>query len=101
MTIPPDLLASQPFVVVLLMVACATLWGLWLKERDKCGLAQEARNTEGKTAADALMEQKVLNVQSVSRIDLLEYQRDEARRQLDRCQAILDGRPPVSPERVR
>jgi hypothetical protein len=75
-TLPPEL------VLVILAAAfgaIGTLFGLWSRERD-------AHNTDSLAAAAALYDQKILNERSLSTIQVREMERDQARRDADRCE---------------
>lgn len=78
--IPPELLeaGSNPLLTLLLIVVIGAMWRFWTAERKE-------RSATDALAAQALMDQKVLNERSLAKIDFLVFERDQFKNQLDRC----------------
>jgi hypothetical protein len=83
MAIPPELLTQQNIMVVALLATCSTLFRLWTTARDTCTSAD-------KVSAEQLRDQMILNERSLAQIAMREFERDQARRDADRCDRELE-----------
>jgi hypothetical protein len=94
-SIPPQLLNEQSLLTVLLIVATSTLFGLWRSAESDCRKGD-------REAATLLSDQRVLNERSLATINLRESERDQARKETERCERELDQwkQFPRSPERA-
>lgn len=63
--------------------AMGTLFTLWTKARDAC-------TDSDKASATQLRDQMILNERSLATIALREFERDQARRETERCERELD-----------
>lgn len=70
-------------VVTLVGTAIGTLFTLWTKARETCV-------STDKTNAEQIRDQMILNERSVAAIALRDFERDQLRRELDRCERELD-----------
>ena len=92
-SIPIELLQDPgpPLIIFLLCLTIVTIGKWWREAEKKWETEREARNTDSRTAAGAVSEQQVLNVKAAARIELLEYQRDEAVRREEKCLLELNA----------
>lgn len=70
-------------IAALLVPVVIVLWKLWQS-------SESARDSEGKLAAEALFEQKIINVRSEATIDRLKDRVEGVERERDRCERELD-----------
>lgn len=80
-----ELLTYGPggLIAALAIGALIIVWRLWQA-------SDAARDSEGKLAADALFEQKLLNVRSESSLDRKDDRIAQLERELTRCERDLD-----------